>query len=170
MKTVRLPIYNEQGIMTAEVLEVDIYFFITNTSGLISSKARIIPAPMADWELELMEETIAEAKKEVQLVDVVSMHPTLTWEELEMLSAASAEDFDTAPTDCEWRGLGGIPSKNFEINQDGLIRHKGTKKVLEVEYDIDQNAYRSNLTINGGHFSIYGPALAERMWKAVVSG
>jgi hypothetical protein len=115
--------------------------------------------PLATWELELLNAGRAYEVRPQPYIE------SLTREELQMLSAASPEDIDTTPTEEEWRDLLVIPSKNFEINQLGAIRHKGTKRVMEAVFDIDHNAYRVNLTINGAEFSLFGEGIARSMWE-----
>jgi hypothetical protein len=117
----------------------------------------------------------------VKLYDVSSMHP-LTREELQVLSAAGPEElpFDMVERVrvdrseviysfrdiSQWRTIEkeGFPTKSFEVDRSGVIRHKGTKRILEVKFDIDQSAYRANLTINGRDYSLDGAALAGEMW------
>ena len=168
MKTVRLPIYNENGQMSLETLEVDLDYFLRvaySRDMMPNAKARIIPPTFSESDMKLMEA----AKEEVQLVDVASKHPEgfepLTREELQMLSAQSFEDLSTE--DDIWMPIEKIPSKNFEINRDGFIRHTLTKRVIAPEWDIDQFKYRVRLTINGVDYSIDGPALAQEIFARV---
>lgn len=153
-KTVRLPIYNEVGMETKSYLELEVQELAIALS--------IVPSRIVHNE-----------GSEIELINVPSKYPEgyEPLSERELMSLISGEavfaDEIIIPQitpDSAWKQLPDIPSKNFEINRDGLIRHKGTKRILEQEYDIDQNAYRSLLIINGNEYSLYGPYIADRLW------
>ena len=143
-RTVRLPIFDEVGVETRSYLELEVSHL---TQALYSVPSRVVYGGEV-----------------VELVDVSSAYPTLTREELQMLSAACPEEIDTTPTDGEWKMLENLPTKSFEINRAGVIRHKATRKELDIEWDMDQLAWRSCLKINGQDYSLYGKRLAEDMW------
>lgn len=42
LKTVRLPIYDEDGMETRSYLEIDILFWLSSTAGLRSNLARVV--------------------------------------------------------------------------------------------------------------------------------
>jgi hypothetical protein len=91
----------------------------------------------------------------------------LTREELQMLSAAGPEEIDTTPTQEEWHLIeeNGLPTKSFEINREGSIRNKYTKRIVEPRFDIDFGTYRVELNINGAEFSLDGRSMADDIWN-----
>lgn len=144
MKTVRLPMYGEDGIELPGYLEVDLEFFISSTRGLRSNQARVVQPeePMAEWEKELCFEVV---KEELDTVDrIISGLP---------------------PTE-EWRDLPRKELSSFEINHAGIVRHKKTKREVEptFDYDLDQLNMKVYLNINGVKNWVDGPKLADRMW------
>jgi hypothetical protein len=93
----------------------------------------------------------------------------LTREELQMLSAAGPEEIDTTPTQEEWRLIEGVglPTRSFEINREGDIRNKYTKRIVEPRFDIDFGAYRVELNINGVEYSLLGKSIADDVWNGL---
>lgn len=141
MKTVRLPIF-ESGVETGELLEVDITFFLSSTMGLRSHQAKVLQEPLADWERELLEGGSPEVVE--------------TWEQV--LGTHAHED--------EWRTLEGLPTKSFQINQRGQVRHKFNQKIVEPSLDLESKNYMTvQLKINGLDWFINGPKVAEQMWS-----
>jgi hypothetical protein len=128
MKTVRLPMYDEDGMELESYLEVDVTVWLSSTAGLRSNLARVItPEPeLAQWEIDL-------------------------------LNSAYEEE--------EWRTIEGLPTKSFQVNRRGQIRHMFNQKVIEPSLDLESPYYTSvKLKINGLDFYVNGPKLAEQMW------
>jgi hypothetical protein len=151
MKTVRLPIF-EHGVETGELLEVDVEFFLSSTRGLRSTQARVLQEPLANWERELVEGFKEENKAAIE-------------HELELV-----ETSDWGKTEDEWRTLEsvGLPTRSFQINQRGQIRHKFNQKIIEPSLDLDSKYYMTvKLLLNGLEYFINGPKLAEEMWSTV---
>lgn len=134
--TVRLSIYDEDGIQQPGYLEVNSEYFLT---GPARHFGRVVQPEetLAQWEIDLLNSAYEEAK-EVKKTSQPKM-----WEDL----------------------YGLIPSDKFEINRDGVIRIKSNKKVIEPTwFDIDQNKYNVMLKINGMEYYLNGPKIAEELW------
>lgn len=67
-------------------------------------------------------------------------------------------------SEVEWRVISDLPSKNFEISNTGLVRHKQTGRLFEPEFDIDYNLYMVKLIINEQDYRIVPEHLIERLW------
>lgn len=110
--------------------------------------------PLAEWELELLNSATAEA----ETIDIVERNAD---------GDITARGYDqvVSQVEEEWRVIEALPIRSFEINRDGVIRHRASKRVMDAfHFDIDQNAYRTDLIVNGQEFSVYGPSLAKAMW------
>jgi len=159
VRTVRLPVYQD-GIETTAYLELNVDLFVNFEYGwpMPNDKARVVPMP------------VEEPKAKVEWLDVAPLHPTLTREELQMLSAASPEEIDTTPTVEEWIVIESLPIRSFEINRHGDIRHRASKRLMEQEFDIDQKAYRTILKINGTDYTIDSRRMADGIWNGAQRG
>lgn len=82
-------------------------------------------------------------------------------EEVAELMNESAEE--------EWRTVEKLPTRSFQINQRGDIRHKFNQKVISPSLDLDSAYYMTvHLKINGVDYYVNGPALANEMWGVPV--
>ena len=140
MKTVRLPIY-EDGVELREYLEVDLTFFISAAASKFKANpARVIALedPVADTE--------------------VSDGPLADWEKELLWSEEVKPEY-------EWRELDGLPTKSFQINEKGDIRHKVNQKIISPSLDLDSPFYLTvNLLINGINYWVDGPRKAEEIF------
>jgi hypothetical protein len=58
-----------------------------------------------------------------------------------------------------------VPDSMYEINEEGIVRNKETREVVEPEYDIDVNAYVVKVSsISGNRIFLDGPTLAGIMF------
>lgn len=65
----------------------------------------------------------------------------------------------------EWRDIECVVGlESFEIEHNGTIRNKRTKRIREAEYDIDHNAYAVHFIINGRPLRIIPERLVDVMW------
>jgi hypothetical protein len=161
-KTVRLPIY-DGDMMTNQYLEVDLEFFIPPSSKVLSNQARIKEHELADWEKELLKMSHLEDEVEVSVKPITE----IDWEGLSKLTPKiDVQELlgNYTPAE-EWRTLEGLPTKSFQINQRGQVRHKFNQKIIEPSLDLDSKNYMTvQLTINGLDWFINGPKVAEQMW------
>lgn len=67
--------------------------------------------------------------------------------------------------DDEWKDIDCIDGlKNFEINQNGAVRNKVTKRVRSTDYHEEYDMECVKLILNGNPIYIDGPELAKSMW------
>lgn len=164
MKTVRLPIY-DGDIETGEQLEVDLSYFIPPTIGMRSSQARIIEAPTEEVNHNLWGFLRNKKLDNVELVDVASEYPDAFEKAIEQSRIAKQEILGNFAPPEEWRTIEGLPTKSFQINQRGQIRHIYNQKIIEPSLDLNSKYYMTvKLMINGLAYFINGPKLAEEMW------
>jgi len=132
VKVVRLPVFNEDGYMTSETLEIDVDFFLSSTKGLRSNLVTLVD------ESEKEKEWPDVAKAEVENLErILSGLPTSAadWETQEELSKKLYTELDlphellpTRSIPPVWRTLENFP--DYEMSQYQDIRAIG------MEYNI----------------------------------
>lgn len=149
---------------------------------------------LAEWELELLEAANSEvAQRSLQEIlsdpntpspwssrNRISANGTVTYkkqrvaEEMKALELSQEEVAGTEEvTEVlaasgyieEWKVLDCLPIDSFEINFAGDIRHRRSKALMPQEFDIDHCAYRTVFKINGKSYSVFGTAVARKMWE-----
>lgn len=137
--TVRLPMYNSDGMPVSGYLEVDVEFFLALSRTTIRYNAKIVKPE----EPPIFEEGLLGSYEEAK---------TQMDQENEILSE-------------KWHCLDGlIPSRAFEINELGVIRIKSNKKIILPNwFDIDNNRDNVMLKINGMEYYLDGFKIAEEL-------
>ena len=64
----------------------------------------------------------------------------------------------------EWKTITMVPEPYYEINRDGVIRHKVTKEVIEPKLVPQYGRAMSTIRAAGENFYFYGPDLAAKMY------
>jgi len=68
----------------------------------------------------------------------------------------------------EWKTLERLPDPYYEINVDGVIRHKVTREIIEPTYQIQYGQHLVKLRMDGQTYYFDGPRVASEMFKSVV--
>lgn len=137
MNTVRLPMYNEDGIEIPAYLEVDVEYFVSSTRGLRSHQARVVqtePMPMANWEREIYEGVVKEAEQkeldrtateEIEIIDriIYGLPHRIAQSTSVVIHNVHVDDelvVVEIPTKIEWRSIPGF--EDYEMNNNAIIR------------------------------------------------
>ncbi|ALY09045.1 hypothetical protein GORDON_70 [Arthrobacter phage Gordon] len=134
-RVIQLPMYDANGFMLREVLEVDVEFFLSSTQGLRSNQSRVVdldaPDPTPEQEIEFIDRIIAGLPAEA----IVRPHPSHEGI-ADILFPNGVKIYDVNslyPTEffSDW-----YPITNFddyEVNSGGQVRNRHNKHILDYE-------------------------------------